>query len=152
MKLLERVLFSWKYALHLCCSACCCVKQEATKKQHWGGRHHLLLLRKQASKQAHGKRDIAESLHVQITRARLTACKVGVFSREISQLLKIRPPPSFRRHLSSSPVYFREITVHSYPNVFLQESRPLATIPLLRECIPRDKCYIIKGKRFGLGK
>ena len=36
------------------------------------------------SKQAHDKRDIAESLHAQITRARLTACEVGVFSREIS--------------------------------------------------------------------
>ena len=46
------------------------------------GRHHLLLLRKQA----HDKRDIEEILHAQITRARLTACEVGVFSREISQL------------------------------------------------------------------
>ena len=66
------------------------------------GRHHLLLLRKQA----HDKRGIEESLHAQITRARLTACEVGVFSREIhvSQLSKIRPPPSFRSHLSSSPM------------------------------------------------
>ena len=45
-------------------------------------RHHLLLLRKQAS--AHDKRGIEESLHVQITRARLTVCEVGIFSREIS--------------------------------------------------------------------
>ena len=29
---------------------------------------------------------------------------MGVFSREISQLSKIRPPPSFRSHLSSSPM------------------------------------------------
>ena len=29
---------------------------------------------------------------------------MGVFSREISQLLKIHPPPSFRSHLSSSPM------------------------------------------------
>ena len=56
------------------------------------------------SNQAHDKRGIEESLHAQITRARLTACEVGVFSREISQLLKIRPPPSFRSHLSSSPM------------------------------------------------
>ena len=45
------------------------------------------------SKQAHDKRGIEESLHAQITRARLTACEVGVFSREISQPLKIHPPP-----------------------------------------------------------
>ena len=50
------------------------------------------------------KSGIEESLHVQITRARLTACEVGVFSREISQLSKIHPPPSFRSHLSSSPM------------------------------------------------
>ena len=60
----------------------------------------LLLLHKQV----HDKRGIAESLHAQMTRARLTACKVGVFSREISQLSKIHPPPSFRSHLSSSPM------------------------------------------------
>ena len=64
------------------------------------GRHHLLLLRKRA----HDKRGIEESLHVQIIRARLTAFEVGVFSREISQLSKIHPPPSFRSHLSSSPM------------------------------------------------
>ena len=66
------------------------------------GRHHLLLL----SKQAHDKRGIAESLHAQITRPRLTACEVGVhvFSREISQLSKICPPPSFMSHLGSSPM------------------------------------------------
>ena len=64
------------------------------------GRHHLLLLRKQA----HDKRGIEESLHVQITRARVTVCEVGVFSREISQLSKTRPPPSFWSHLSSSPM------------------------------------------------
>ena len=53
--------------------------------------------------QAHDKRGIAESLHVQITRARLTACEVRgrIFERQLS---KIRPPPSFRSHLSSSPM------------------------------------------------
>ena len=39
-------------------------------------RHHL-------HKQAHDK-SIAESLHAYINRARLTACKVGVFLREMS--------------------------------------------------------------------
>ena len=68
----------------------------ASKKQHEG--RPLLLLRKQA----HDKTGIAESLHVKITKARLTACEV--FSREMSQLSKIRPPPSFRRHLTSSPM------------------------------------------------
>ena len=81
-------------------STCCTVKQEAPKKQHEGRHAPLLLLRKQA----HDKRGIAESLHAQITRARLTACEVGVFSREISQLSKIRPPPTFRSHLSLSPM------------------------------------------------
>ena len=44
------------------------------------------------------------TVHVQITRARQTACEVGIFSREISQFSKIRPPPSFWSHLSSSPM------------------------------------------------
>ena len=50
------------------------------------------------------KNGIAESLHAHTNRARLTACEVGVFSREISQLSKICPPPSLRSHLSSSPM------------------------------------------------
>ena len=53
-------------------------------------------------------------MHAYITRARLTACEVGVFLRKISQLLKIRPPPSnvellefiVQRH------NFQEITVY----------------------------------------
>ena len=53
------------------------------------GRHHLLLLHKQA----HDKRNIAESLYAHTNRARLTACEVGIFSREISQLSKLHPPP-----------------------------------------------------------
>ena len=56
------------------------------------------------SQQVHDKRGIEESLHVQIIRARLNACEVGIFSREISQLSKICPLPSFRSHLSSSPI------------------------------------------------
>ena len=39
-----------------------------------------------------------------INKARPTACEVGVFSRAISQLLKIYPSPSLRSHLSSSPM------------------------------------------------
>ena len=54
-------------------------------------------------KQAHDKRGIAEPLHAQITRARPTACEVGVFLRELSTL-KNTPTPSFRSHLSSSPM------------------------------------------------
>ena len=63
--------------------------RRSRKKQH-EGRHapFCYCLSKRMT-----KRGIAEPLHVQITRARLTACKVGVFSREISQLSKIRPPP-----------------------------------------------------------
>lgn len=34
----------------------------------------------------------------------------------------------------------------------LQESRRLATIPLLRECLPRDKCLVLRGKRFASSK
>ena len=33
-----------------------------------------------------------------------------------------------------------------------QESRPLATVPLMRECIAKDRCHVIKGKHFGPGK
>ena len=59
-----------------------------------------------------GKRGIAESLHAQITRARLTACEVGVFLREISQLWENMPTPSFSHHLSSW-AYFQDIMVPS---------------------------------------
>ena len=41
----------------------------------------------------------AESQHAYITRARLTVCEVGVFLREILQLLKICPPPLFEEPL-----------------------------------------------------
>ena len=65
-----------------------------SKKQHEGRHAPLLLLHKQV----HDKRGIAESLHAQITRARLTACEVGVFSREISQLENM-PTPLFEEPL-----------------------------------------------------
>ena len=76
------------------------------------GRHHLLLLHKQV----HYKRSIAELLHAYITRARQTACEVGIFSREISQLSQIHPPPSLRSHLSSSPmgVLSRDYSIYSW--------------------------------------
>ena len=59
------------------------------------GRHHLLLL----YKQAHDQRGIAESLHVVLDRASLTAYEVDIFSIEISQNM---PTLSLRNHLSSS--------------------------------------------------
>ena len=62
MKLLQGVLFSRKYAYHLCRGY---VKQEAPKKQHKGRQAALLLLCKQVPDET----GIAESLHAQITRA-----------------------------------------------------------------------------------
>ena len=79
-------------------------KHEAPKKQHWArgetnkGRHHLLLLHKQM----HDKWSVAESQQACVHK--LTACEVGVFSRKISQLSKIRPPLSLRSSLSSLPM------------------------------------------------
>ena len=70
-----------------------------SKKQHEGRHAPLLFYCKHMT-----KRGIAESLRAQITAARLTACEVGIFLREISQLSKNTPTPSFRSHLSSSPV------------------------------------------------
>ena len=54
---------------------------------------------------------------------RLTACEVGVFSREISQLLKMRPPPLFEEpHAHRPSVYFREITLQYHvPPIPLSE-------------------------------
>ena len=51
-------------------------------------------------KQVHDKKGIEDRI-AYINRDRLTACEVGIFLREISQLLKINPPPSLRSHLSS---------------------------------------------------
>ena len=69
------------------------------------GRHDLLLLHKQV----HDKRSNAESLRAYIARARLTACEMGVFSREISQ------PPSLWSYLGSSPmgVFLRDYGILS---------------------------------------
>ena len=65
------------------------------------GRHHWLLLHKQV----HDKRGIAESLHAQITRARLTVCEVGIFREKYNSSRKCaHAPPSFRSHLSSLPL------------------------------------------------
>ena len=51
-------------------------------------------------------------LHAYITRARLTACEVGVFSRELSQLAKIHPPLTLWSYLIPRPwVCFRKIMV-----------------------------------------
>ena len=44
-------------------------------------------------KQAHDQSGFAESLHVYINRARLTACEVGEISREISHSKIVHQPP-----------------------------------------------------------
>ena len=82
---------------------CGYVKQEAPMKQYIArggtneGNHHALLL---LHKQVHDKKGIAELLHGLTTnRAKLA----GIFI-QISHLLKICPPPSLRRHLSSLPI------------------------------------------------
>ena len=62
------------------------------------GRHHWQLLHKQV----HDKRGIAESLHAYINTAGLAASELGIFSEEISQLLRIHPSPSLRSHLHVS--------------------------------------------------
>lgn len=40
---------------------------------------------------------------------------------------------------------FEEISLINY----LQETRSLATVPLLQQCVPADKVTVVKGKRFG---
>ena len=71
-----------------CCSTCGYI--EALKKQHCArGRTN------KSRQQVHDKRSIAESLHVYITRAKLTACEMGIISREISTL-KNTPTPLSR--------------------------------------------------------
>ena len=93
MKLLQRVLFFQKYAHS---STCSYVKQEAPKKwycarggTHKKGGHHLLLLHKQT----HDKRNIEESLHAYINRARLTVCGGGcIFERSITTLKNMPSP------------------------------------------------------------
>ena len=63
-------------------------------------------------KQAHDKKHFRITKCVHKLGNRLTASEVGVFSREISQLLKMRPPPLFEEPHTHRPwVYFREITV-----------------------------------------
>ena len=64
--------------IHAAVNAVMLIKQEALKKQQKGRHGPLLLLRKQV----HDKRGIAESLHAQITRARLTWCVRRAYFRE----------------------------------------------------------------------
>ena len=68
-------------------------------------------------KQVLDKRGIAESQHANTNTARLTACVVGVYLNEISQLSKICPPPSpyppLRSHLNSSPVATLRNVIHT---------------------------------------
>ena len=66
------------------------------------GKHHLLLLHNQA----HDKRGIAELLHAHITRARVTACELGVFSREIHNSRKYAHPLFYEPLIHHPWVYF----------------------------------------------
>ena len=75
MKLLQRVLFFSKVRPPICAAVHAVLlskkhgrSTEEARKKHRKGRHAPLLL---LHKQAHDKRGIAESLHAQITRARL---------------------------------------------------------------------------------
>ena len=100
--------------------------------------------------------------HVQITRARLAACEVGIFSREISQLSKICPPPSFRSHLSSSPmgVFSRDYSIYIVAmvmsilhemhllNFILHSPFPRQyTFPRLSSMSPNSKCCSVLGMK-----
>ena len=88
----------------------------------------LLLLHKQV----HDKRGIAESLHAQITRARLTACEVGLFQEKYHHYWKYTHPPLYRSHLSSLPMgLFWEIMVHA----FIKHHHYHIHIMICRQCI-----------------
>ena len=53
-----------------------------------------------------------EGRHNLLLLHRLTMCEVAVFSKEISELSKIHPPPFLRSHLSSLLMaYVQQITV-----------------------------------------
>ena len=63
------------------------------------GRHHLLLLHKQA----HDKRSrITAHVHVDLYRARLTACEVGVSQEKYHNSRNYAHPTSLKSNLSSS--------------------------------------------------
>ena len=58
-----------------------------------------------------------QSYHLRThSRARLTVCKLGIFSRQISQLSKIHPPTSLRSHLGSLPtgIFSRDYVMVTY--------------------------------------
>ena len=107
------------------------------------GRHNLLLLHEQV----HDKRGIAESLHTYITRARLTACEVSVFSREISQLSNICPPPSLWSYSYSLPrgVYF-EITVCT----ICHWQHVIGSIIMQYHAVCMHRQYLLKPHRLAL--
>ena len=52
--------------------------------------------------EAHGKKGIAESLHVQITRARLTVCEVGIFTT-----LENTPTPLLLKFIAHRRIFKR---------------------------------------------
>ena len=63
-------------------------------------------------KQAHDKKHFRITNCVHNLGSSVTAFEVGLFSSEISQLLKMRPPPLFEEPHAHRPwVYFLEITV-----------------------------------------
>ena len=86
--LLRRVLFCRKYTHYLCHSICCYVKQEAPKKQDSA---------REGTNKCRQTRfaiiGIKELLHAQITRARLTACEVGIFREKYHNSRKYTHPP-----------------------------------------------------------
>ena len=111
MKLLQRMLFAWKYALPIYAV----VHAVMLNKKHW----RSTTVQEEADqgtnkwrqisfailyKQALDQRSIAESLHAYINRATLAACEASIFFREISHFSKISPSPSLRSHLGSSPM------------------------------------------------
>ena len=69
-------------------------------------------------------------------------CQVGLFLREISQLLKIHPPPSFRSHLSLLPMSvfsrlrYKTKTVHG------------TVMAKVLKCIPRFRIVYIDTTAF----
>ena len=75
-----------------------CKKQQSARELKTQGRHYLLLLHMQAQ----DKKGIAESHHAFInSRARLTACEVGIILSDISQLCL---HPFLSSSLCSSPM------------------------------------------------
>ena len=67
-------------------------------------------------KEAHDKKLCKITKCVHILGYTLTTCEVAVFSREISQLLKMVTPHSLRSHLNSSPmgIFSRDYSITTF--------------------------------------